>query len=231
MFHTLKTVLNQALAATAVAFLLSIPVSFSQATPPPAPEEAAVQAAPETTELDALTPLATLVADGESATAGDYNAANNGYPMDLGKHGLRSYFGRDASQITIGEIMYAQANYNLHAVGRYQIIGVAMRSMCLASVGVGVPECPGFADAFPRDLPIRMELQTAAAMRLVRSAAFNHSLAIARRPSDWRALRDGVLQPGHPCRAATRAGEARGGEGVREVTLAECYRRFVAALK
>lgn len=75
---------------------------------------------------EALQPLSDLIALGESSTAGDYNAANNGRAMDLGKHGLSNLFGRNCSEVTIGEVMLAQAQHRLHAVGRYQIIGTTL---------------------------------------------------------------------------------------------------------
>lgn len=65
---------------------------------------------------------------GESETAGGYNAANNGSPMDLGSRGLSRFFGRDCSQVTIGQVMAAQGRYQLHAVGRYQIVGTTLRA-------------------------------------------------------------------------------------------------------
>lgn len=82
---------------------------------------------PEPTMRSVLAPLADLVALGESETVGGYNAANRGRAMDLGKEGLRKVFdGRDCSEITIGEILLAQAQRRLHAAGRYQIIGITM---------------------------------------------------------------------------------------------------------
>lgn len=89
-----------------------------------APAIARTVATPPITEQ--LEPISSLVAHAESSTVGDYNAANAGSPMDLGKDGLINLFGRDASQITIGEIMDAQAAGRLHAAGRYQIIGKTM---------------------------------------------------------------------------------------------------------
>ena len=102
--------------------LAAVPVA-RQSPPMPPP---VVVAEPELTIADALRPLSDLIAHGESLTAGDYNAANNGWAMDLGKHGLRRYFGRDCSDVTIGEVMLAQDQRQLHAVGRYQIIGSTM---------------------------------------------------------------------------------------------------------
>lgn len=94
------------------------PPTVAELPPPP----------PQPTIRDAVEPLAQLIAHGESATAGDYNAANNGYAMDLGKHGLSKFFGRDCSEVTIGEVMLAQDQHRLHAVGRYQIIGTTLAS-------------------------------------------------------------------------------------------------------
>ncbi len=78
-------------------------------------------------QIEAVEPLVALVAHGESETVGSYNAANNGRAMDLGKAGLKRYFGRDCSEVTIGEVMLAHDQRRLHAVGRYQIIGKTMR--------------------------------------------------------------------------------------------------------
>lgn len=75
---------------------------------------------------DALAPLADLVASGESTNAGGYDAANNGYGMDLGSHGIRRVFGKSHHQITIGDIIHAQQSGQIHAAGRYQIIGRTM---------------------------------------------------------------------------------------------------------
>ena len=70
----------------------------------------------------ALTPLADLVASVESHNAGGYNAANAGWAGDLGANGLRRHFGRDSSEVTVGQVMSAQRNGWLFAVGRYQMI-------------------------------------------------------------------------------------------------------------
>lgn len=75
----------------------------------------------------ALKPVADLVARGESQLVGNYDAANNGTGMDLGKHGLTKVFnGRKCHEITIGEILLAQQQLKVHAVGRYQIIGTTL---------------------------------------------------------------------------------------------------------
>jgi hypothetical protein len=75
-----------------------------------------------------LSGLADLIAFGESYTAGHYNAANAGSGGDLGSNGLIKVLGRDCSKLTIGQVMAAQAQGRLHAVGRYQIIGSTMRA-------------------------------------------------------------------------------------------------------
>lgn len=123
----------QALTATlTLASLLIGPAAFYPPSPDLKPDvlflTEQVTPAPQPTIQTTLRPLKDLIAHGESATAGGYNAANNGYAMDLGKHGLSNYFGRDCSDVTIGEVMLAQDQHRLHAVGRYQIIGTTMRS-------------------------------------------------------------------------------------------------------
>ena len=70
----------------------------------------------------ALTPLADLVASVESHNAGGYNAANAGWAGDLGANGLRKHFGRDSSEVSVGQVINAQRNGWLFAVGRYQMI-------------------------------------------------------------------------------------------------------------
>ncbi|ACY75718.1 predicted protein [Cyanophage PSS2] len=78
--------------------------------PPPVPQHVA------------LKPLADLVGDVESKSAGGYNAANNGYAMGLGSHGLSKHFGTDCKNISVGQIIKAQQRGWLYAVGRYQMI-------------------------------------------------------------------------------------------------------------
>ncbi|ACT65574.1 transcriptional regulator [Cyanophage PSS2] len=75
--------------------------------PPPVPQHVA------------LKPLADLVGDVESKSAGGYNAANNGYAMGLGSHGLSKHFGTDCKNISVGQIIKAQQRGWLYAVGRY----------------------------------------------------------------------------------------------------------------
>ncbi len=69
----------------------ALPASAAELPTPP-------QELPEH-QVAAVAPLVVLVADGESATVGDYNAANAGRAMDLGKHGLKNHFGRDCSEV------------------------------------------------------------------------------------------------------------------------------------
>ena len=102
---------------------LATPFSIAIEPPIPAPVLTLKQQ-----QLQALKPLADLIASGESLTAGNYNAANTGRAFDLGKDGLLKVFGKPCEDITIGEILDAQQTYRLHAAGRYQIIGRTMRS-------------------------------------------------------------------------------------------------------
>lgn len=74
-------------------------------------------------------PLTELVGDAEADSVGGYDAANNGYPLDLGKDGFLKVFGRPTSEVTVGEILLAQAQRRIHAVGRYQIIGITLQSL------------------------------------------------------------------------------------------------------
>ena len=122
-----RYLLSTLLLVTAPA-LAAVPVIRQLPPPPPPVVVEEVEPEPEPTIADALQPLSDLIAEGESLTVGDYNAANNGWAMDLGKHGLSNYFGRDCSDVTIGEVMLAQDQRRLHAVGRYQIIGTTMRA-------------------------------------------------------------------------------------------------------
>ena len=110
---------------------LATPFSIAvELQPPPTTTATTIEPPPTLQEqqLQALEPLADLIASGESLTAGDYNAANTGRAFDLGKNGLVKLFGRPCEQITVGEILLAQSQHQLHAAGRYQIIGITMRS-------------------------------------------------------------------------------------------------------
>lgn len=119
------------------ALLLTIPLpgAFQAPAPPrlaPAPITAApvpVKAPPTPSPQQILEPLADMIGDAESDSVGGYNAANNGHPMDLGKDGLIKVFKRPASQVTVGEILLAQDRRQVHAVGRYQIIGSTLREI------------------------------------------------------------------------------------------------------
>ena len=107
---------------------LGLATPFAIAIEPQTVTSPAPVLTPEEQQLAALSPLSDLIAEGESLTVGDYNAANSGRAMDLGKNGIVHLFGRDCSQVTIGDIMDAQYRGTLHAAGRYQIIGRTMSS-------------------------------------------------------------------------------------------------------
>lgn len=81
------------------------------------------------TITEAVAPLTELIGDAESDNVGGYNAANAGRAMDLGTNGLTKHFGRPSSAVTVGEILLAQSRGHLHAVGRYQVIGVTLKSL------------------------------------------------------------------------------------------------------
>ena len=87
----------------------------------------AVEAPPSVTEI--TKPLADLIGKGESDTVGGYDAANAGRPLDLGHNGITKVFGRTSSEVTVGELLLAQAQGRIHAVGRYQIIGVTLKEI------------------------------------------------------------------------------------------------------
>lgn len=129
-----------------VAFL-SLPAFFqsilAKATQSELPAETSADDTAPTkfTLRDALAPLATLVASGESTDAGGYDAANNGYGMDLGTNGLVKVLGAPHYKLTIGDIIHAQQSGRIHAAGRYQIIG---RTMGKAVVWAGL----SYSDTF-----------------------------------------------------------------------------------
>lgn len=81
---------------------------------------------------DVVKPLTSLVGKAESDLAGGYDAANNGRPLDLGRDGMKKVFGRSAAEVTVGEIQRAQDERRIHAVGRYQIIGITLESLVKA---------------------------------------------------------------------------------------------------
>jgi hypothetical protein len=87
-------------------------------TPPAAGPQTSPRAAqPSTASATGQSPLAELVARGESAGAGGYNAANAGGTNKAYKAGDKNLTG-----LTIGEVQAAQANGEIFAAGRYQII-------------------------------------------------------------------------------------------------------------
>lgn len=65
---------------------------------------------------------ADLIAGYESASSGGYNAMNRGQGGDS-PEGPRHYFGRNLTDMTIGEVMALQSAGRLNAAGRYQFVG------------------------------------------------------------------------------------------------------------
>ncbi len=120
------------------------------------------------TIAEVLEPLTDLVGLAESDNVGGYDAANNGYPLDLGRDGFLKVFGRSTSNVTVGEILLAQAQRRIHAVGRYQIIGITLRSLVDA-------RCLTGAQLFTE------EAQDAAFLCLIKK----------NRPSVWRFISSG----------------------------------------
>lgn len=117
-----------------LAFVISL---FATAAPalPQLPQENVVAlreqepvTAPKVKPQPNLEPLANLIGQVESGTAGGYNAANAGSPYDLGANGLIKITGRTCDQVTIGEIKAWQRRGLLYAVGRYQIIPRTLRA-------------------------------------------------------------------------------------------------------
>lgn len=92
--------------------------------PPPAVEPLTIS--------QVVKPLTKLVGKAESDSVGGYDAANNGYPLDLGRNGFPKVFGRSTSEVTVGEILLAQDQRRIHAVGRYQIIGITLKGLVRA---------------------------------------------------------------------------------------------------
>lgn len=92
-------------------------------------DEVATILQPAPTIEEAVEPLVELIGKAESDSVGGYDAANNGQAMDLGNSGVLKVFGRPASEVTVGEFLLAQAQHRIHAVGRYQIIGVTLREL------------------------------------------------------------------------------------------------------
>lgn len=99
--------------------------SFQPATKP-------AEVAEPLTTRDVIKPLTSLVGKAESDLAGGYDAANNGRPLDLGRDGMKKVFGRRAAEVTVSEIQRAQDERRIHAVGRYQIIGITLDSLVKA---------------------------------------------------------------------------------------------------
>lgn len=82
---------------------------------------------PETSSAPGGTPgyitddLFDLIASGE----GDYNSINRGNAGDT-PGGAKSVFGKDLTEMSVGEVMSLQAQGKLYAVGKYQIIPSTM---------------------------------------------------------------------------------------------------------
>lgn len=70
---------------------------------------------------------------------------------------------------------------------------VSARSVCIRSLRPVVTDCPHFAEVFPRDLLLNLELAGNASM-----LPFNRSAVRARRPRRYEALRS-RLRPRQPC--------------------------------
>lgn len=113
------------------ALLLSVALTLAGAQSvamPTVPPELP-QVVPVVTLSEVLEPLADLIGMAESDRVGGYNAANTGTPMDLGTNGFVRYFGQPSSEVTVRNIVSAHSWGNLHAVGRYQIIGTTLRGL------------------------------------------------------------------------------------------------------
>ena len=65
---------------------------------------------------------ADIISSHESAGSGNYNAMNRGTGGDS-PEGPMKYFGKNLTDMTIGEVMDLQKANRLHAAGRYQFIG------------------------------------------------------------------------------------------------------------
>lgn len=102
-----------------------------------------VQTAPVRPTVD-ISALADVIGAAESDEVGGYNAANAGYPMDLGRDGLISLSGRPCEQITLGEIKKWQQRGLLYAVGRYQLVP---RTLKEAAKFGGIPDSAPFSPA------------------------------------------------------------------------------------
>ena len=105
-------------------------ISYAAPTASLEPPEAALpEAAKPLTTAQVVEPLAGLVGKAESDLVGSYDAANNGRPLDLGRNGFLKVFGRSTAEVTVSEIQRAQDRGRIHAVGRYQIIGITLDSL------------------------------------------------------------------------------------------------------
>ena len=99
-----------------------------------------VQAVERSGGGNAYTSLLNLIASKESVSTdpgnNGYDAFNTGgYNYGHGAIGSSNTFnGRKLSQMTVGEVMVAQANEQLHATGRYQIIRKTLKSLVDAGV-------------------------------------------------------------------------------------------------
>lgn len=84
------------------------------------------QTDPAISNMSSLTGIhkqaADLIAGYESATSGGYNAMNRGRGGDS-PEGPRHYFGKNLTDMTIGEVMALQKQGRLNAAGRYQFVG------------------------------------------------------------------------------------------------------------
>ena len=120
-----------------IRLLASLVTSAVSAAPvAPAIVASVAPVAPQTpaplTLAQVVQPLTQLVGMAESDNVGGYNAANNGRSMDLGRNGFKKVFGTSTSEITVGQILLAQDQRRIHAVGRYQIIGITLKSLVRA---------------------------------------------------------------------------------------------------
>jgi hypothetical protein len=79
-----------------------------------------------TQAANAVMPLLNLIAGPESGAMG-YDAANRGNAGDT-SGGIKAITGKSANQLTVREVMQLQDRGQLHAFGRYQIIGSTMRN-------------------------------------------------------------------------------------------------------
>ena len=98
------------------------------------------------------------------------------------------------------------------------------RSMCVTHVALGLPECPGYASTFVRDLPSHMEIVFSSKKRLLRQAANGRPLEA----SEVDKLRAHAMR--------SQRWTLLGGRGMlpatcRNRTIPACYHSFTSALK